>query len=366
MGVWMNNIRPGQGRRGHRDRRRAAARGAARRPVGGGAPGVGRACSPGRAPSLTWAVMIYGFVASVLPVWLLLAPRDYLSAFLKIGTILVLGVAIIAADAAAEDAGGHAVHRRHRPGVRRQAVPVCVHHDRVRRDLRFPRAHLERHHAEDGDARERRAPDRLRLDADRVAGRPDGDDRGGDARSGRLLRDERRPRGARHDGGERGAGDRAVGLRAAAGADERARGADGRGHAAVAHRRRAEPGRRHGRHPRRRLHRRRPRALVSLRDPVRGGLHPDDDRRRHARRPLHAAGAARPRVRAARPHLLVSEHHPLVGPRRGRRGATSSTRASSIRSAASTRCGRCSASPTSCWPRSRSAWPRPSSSRWAS
>ncbi len=44
---------------------------------------------------LTWAVVIYGFVASVLPVWLLLAPRDYLSAFLKIGTILVLGVAII-------------------------------------------------------------------------------------------------------------------------------------------------------------------------------------------------------------------------------------------------------------------------------
>jgi carbon starvation protein len=44
---------------------------------------------------LTWAVVIYGFIASVLPVWLLLAPRDYLSAFLKIGTILVLGVAII-------------------------------------------------------------------------------------------------------------------------------------------------------------------------------------------------------------------------------------------------------------------------------
>ena len=44
---------------------------------------------------LAWAVIIYGFVASVLPVWLLLAPRDYLSAFLKIGTIVVLGTAII-------------------------------------------------------------------------------------------------------------------------------------------------------------------------------------------------------------------------------------------------------------------------------
>jgi carbon starvation protein len=44
---------------------------------------------------LAWAVIVYGFIASVLPVWLLLAPRDYLSAFLKIGTILILGVAII-------------------------------------------------------------------------------------------------------------------------------------------------------------------------------------------------------------------------------------------------------------------------------
>jgi carbon starvation protein len=39
--------------------------------------------------------MIYGFVAAVLPVWLLLAPRDYLSAFMKVGTILVLGLAIL-------------------------------------------------------------------------------------------------------------------------------------------------------------------------------------------------------------------------------------------------------------------------------
>jgi carbon starvation protein len=45
--------------------------------------------------SLSWAIMVYGFIASVLPVWLLLAPRDYLSAFMKIGTILLLGVAIL-------------------------------------------------------------------------------------------------------------------------------------------------------------------------------------------------------------------------------------------------------------------------------
>ena len=39
--------------------------------------------------------MAYGFVASVLPVWLLLTPRDYLSTFLKVGTIIVLGTAIL-------------------------------------------------------------------------------------------------------------------------------------------------------------------------------------------------------------------------------------------------------------------------------
>ncbi|HQV25355.1 MAG TPA: carbon starvation CstA family protein [Acinetobacter sp.] len=44
---------------------------------------------------LTWALIIYGFIASVLPVWLLLAPRDYLSTFLKIGVIAGLAVGIL-------------------------------------------------------------------------------------------------------------------------------------------------------------------------------------------------------------------------------------------------------------------------------
>ncbi|MBJ8503636.1 carbon starvation protein A [Acinetobacter seifertii] len=46
---------------------------------------------------LTWCLIIYGFIASVLPVWLLLAPRDYLSTFLKIGVILGLAVGILIA-----------------------------------------------------------------------------------------------------------------------------------------------------------------------------------------------------------------------------------------------------------------------------
>ncbi|MFN0297397.1 carbon starvation CstA family protein [Acinetobacter albensis] len=44
---------------------------------------------------LTWCLIVYGFVASVLPVWLLLAPRDYLSTFLKIGVIAGLAIGIM-------------------------------------------------------------------------------------------------------------------------------------------------------------------------------------------------------------------------------------------------------------------------------
>ena len=48
-----------------------------------------------RGTALAWWIMGYGLVASVVPVWLLLAPRDYLSTFMKIGTIAALGLAIV-------------------------------------------------------------------------------------------------------------------------------------------------------------------------------------------------------------------------------------------------------------------------------
>ena len=47
-------------------------------------------------PALAVWIIAYGFMASVLPIWLLLAPRDYLSAFIKIGTIAALAVGILA------------------------------------------------------------------------------------------------------------------------------------------------------------------------------------------------------------------------------------------------------------------------------
>src|SRR5215470_2479721 len=94
MGVWMNNIRPGKVVE-------ATVIGivlliaallggqwVAHHPVWGPA-------FTWSGTQLAWAVMIYGFLASVLPVWLLLAPRDYLSAFMKVGTIVILGGAIL-------------------------------------------------------------------------------------------------------------------------------------------------------------------------------------------------------------------------------------------------------------------------------
>ena len=60
------------------------------------------AASPALAPYFTasgltiaYAMIAYGFIASVLPVWMLLCPRDYLSTFMKIGTILLLAVGIL-------------------------------------------------------------------------------------------------------------------------------------------------------------------------------------------------------------------------------------------------------------------------------
>jgi carbon starvation protein len=47
---------------------------------------------------VAFGLMIYGFFASVLPVWLLLAPRDYLSTFVKLGTIIIIGLGVLIAN----------------------------------------------------------------------------------------------------------------------------------------------------------------------------------------------------------------------------------------------------------------------------
>jgi carbon starvation protein len=58
-------------------------------------PSLGPAFDLGRGP-IALSIIVYGFAASVLPVWLLLAPRDYLSAFIKIGTVFLLAGGLLA------------------------------------------------------------------------------------------------------------------------------------------------------------------------------------------------------------------------------------------------------------------------------
>ena len=94
MGWWMKAWRPG--RVGEASAVGALLLLAAL--IGGGYvagnAGLARAFSHS-GPALTGMIVAYGFVASVLPVWMLLCPRDYLSTFLKISTILALAVAIL-------------------------------------------------------------------------------------------------------------------------------------------------------------------------------------------------------------------------------------------------------------------------------
>ncbi len=60
-----------------------------------GDSGWGRSAFTLDGTTISWMLIIYGFIASVLPVWLLLAPRDYLSTFMKIGTIVLLAVGVV-------------------------------------------------------------------------------------------------------------------------------------------------------------------------------------------------------------------------------------------------------------------------------
>ena len=101
-----------------------------------------------------WAICIYGFVASVLPVWLLLCPRDYLSSFLKIGTIALLVGAVIVANPKLEAPPiNHGLCQRRRADSQRSDLPVLLHLHHVRSDFRLSCPGLFRHDAQD-DRRE--------------------------------------------------------------------------------------------------------------------------------------------------------------------------------------------------------------------
>ena len=140
--------------------------------------------------ALTIAIVLYAFAASALPVWLLLAPRDYLSAFIKAGAIfsLAAGILLVRPNVLMPpltrfvDGSG--------PVFAGQDLSVLLHHHCVRSDQRISFADFVGHHAENDPARDTRAIHRLRRDAAGVVRRRDG--HGGGLRdvAGRLFCDQ--------------------------------------------------------------------------------------------------------------------------------------------------------------------------------
>ena len=306
---------------------------------------------------LTLALVIYGFLASILPVWMLLAPRDYLSSFMKIGVIVLLAVSILLAwptlqtEAITDFAitgtgpvfagslfpfvfitiacgalsGFHSL-------VASGTTPKLIEKESQVRMIGYGAMLTESFVAimalaaacvlDPGLYFAMNMPGTVLGTTVESASRGGGEDRLHDHPAG-PGRGRRRGRG---------------------------------GEAVRPHRRRADAGRRALPDLLRGDRRgRAARVLVPLRDHVRGAVHPDHGGRRHPRRALHAAGHGRQRLAALPRHHL--EARPPGRPARSSSGsgATCSGPASTTRWAASTSCSRCSASPTSCSPRSR--WP---------
>ncbi len=182
-----------------------------------------------KATTLAWLLIGYGFIAAVLPVWLLLAPRDYLCTFLKIGTVVLLAIAILFAMPDLQMPAISQLRRRHRSGIQRQALSVPVHHDRLRRGVGLPLAGQFRHHAEDDRQRIAHPPDRLRRHADGSLRRGDGAGRGLRAATRCVLRDERACRADRHHRRVRRRRDLELGLRDHSGDADRRRQGNRRG-----------------------------------------------------------------------------------------------------------------------------------------
>ncbi len=153
------------------------------------------------ATSLAVAIIIYGFLASVMPVWLFLAPRDYLEHVHQAGRGGDAGPGDPPGASHAATARVHALRGRHRADLRRESISVRLHHHRVRRRVGISCADLVRHHAQDDCARVERVAGGLRLHA---AGRLRRD-HGADCRllvaAWRFLRGEfAARRGGQHSG----------------------------------------------------------------------------------------------------------------------------------------------------------------------
>ena len=265
--------------------------------------------------TIAWAIIIYGFVAAVLPVWLLLAPRDYLSTFMKIGTILMLAVAIVVvqpaisapavSEFAGRAAGGPVVSGPLFPFlfvtiacgalsgfhalISSGTTPKLVEKERQTRLIGYGGMLMESFVAIMALV--------AALSIDRgiyFAMNASAAATGGTVETAAAFVNQLGP-----DRGEHLAGP------ARADRPGRRRAVDH-----LPHRRRPDPGRRAGTHHA--AAHRRHRAdelLVPLRHHVRGAVHPDRRRRRHPGGALHAAGLRR-QLRPAVPRHLVAHRAP--------------------------------------------------------
>ena len=258
--------------------------------------------------TIAYAVIGYGFVASVLPVWMLLCPRDYLSTFMKIGTILLLAVGILIVL----------------PPLRMPALTRFIDGTGpVFAGKLFPFAFItiacgaiSGFHALVASGT---TPKMLTRESDaRLIGY------GGMlmesfvavmALCAAALLDPgvyfaiNAPLATLGGTPETAAAViRTWGFTVTPEQITRARRRRGRADPARPRRRRAVARGRDGAHPERRVRPGADGALVPLRHHVRGAVHPHDGGHRHPRRPVHAAGAGRPRLGAAGPHLVVSQH----------------------------------------------------------
>ncbi len=98
--------------------------------------------------ALCFALIIYGFLASALPVWLLLAPRDYFEHLRETGCRRHAGSGHHLIKAAITDAASDPFRRRYRTHLRWKDFSVLLHHHRLRGRFGFPCPDLIRHDAE--------------------------------------------------------------------------------------------------------------------------------------------------------------------------------------------------------------------------
>jgi len=111
------------------------------------------------------ALIVYGFLASALPVWLLLAPRDYLSTFVKLGVVLMLGVGILLVRPELQMPALTRFVDGTGPIFAGKVFPFCFITVACGRNFRIPRADFLGNHAEAAGEGAGRPGNRLWIDA---------------------------------------------------------------------------------------------------------------------------------------------------------------------------------------------------------